>query len=71
MKTRWATGSSVGSEVLDPLQDSLTVDTIMTPRARLATCRRDETVSAVMARNKDDFSFLPVVDNSRAVSRPL
>ena len=62
MNRRWATGSDVGSDVLDSLQHSLTVDTIMTPRSRLATCRRDETVSAVMARNKDAFSFLPVVD---------
>ena len=64
MKARWATGSDVGSNVLDLLQRSLTVDTIMTPRARLATCRRDETASAVMDRNEDHFSFLPVVDDT-------
>ena len=63
-KTRWATGSDVGSAVLDLVQRSLTVDTIMTPRAHLATCRRDETASAVMDRNEDHFSFLPVVDDT-------
>ena len=62
METRWAADSEVGPDVLIPLQRSLTVDTIMTPRARLATCRYNETASAVMARNKGDFSFLPVVD---------
>ena len=64
MKTRQATGSDVGSEVLDLVQRSLTVDTIMTPRVRLATCRGDETASAVMDRNEDHFSFLPVVDDT-------
>ena len=63
-KTRWATGSDVGSAVLDLVHRSLTVDTIMTPRAHLATCRRDETASAVMDRNEDHFSFLPVVDDT-------
>ena len=65
MKTRWATGSDVGPDVLEPLQHSLTVNTIMTPREQLKTCRRDETANAVMARNKEDqFSFLPVVDEA-------
>ena len=72
-KTRWATDSDVGSAVLDLVQRSLTVDTIMTPRAHLATCRRDETASAVMDRNEDHFSFLPVVGRHRAqaLSGPL
>ena len=41
----------------------------MTPRARLETCRRDEIASAVMARNKDNFSFLPVVDEAERFLR--
>ena len=64
MKTRWATGSDVGPDVLEPLQRSLMVNTIMTRRACLETCRRNETASAVMARNKDNFNFLPVVDEA-------
>ena len=43
MKTRWATGSDVGPDVLEPLQRSLMVNTIMTRRACLETCRRNDT----------------------------
>ena len=64
MNTRWATGSEVGRDVLEPLRRSLTVNMIMTPRADLETCRRDEPASTVKARNKDNFSFLPVVDGT-------
>ena len=64
MNTRWATGSDLGPDVLDQLQGSLTVSKIMTPRDDLETCRRDETARAVMARNEDAYSFLPVVDDT-------
>ena len=64
MNTRWAAGSEVGRDVLEPLRRSLTVNMIMTPRADLETCRRDEPASTVKARNKDNFSFLPVVDGT-------
>ena len=64
MKTRGATRSDVGPDVLDQLQGSLTVSTIMTPRDDLETCRRDETARSVMARNEEDYSFFPVVDDT-------
>ncbi len=64
MKTRWPTGSDARPDVLEQLHSSLTVDLIMTPRARLQVCRRGDTASAVMARNIDNFSFLPVVDEA-------
>ena len=64
MKTRWAAGSEVGPDVLEPLLHSLTVNMIMTPRGDLMTCRLDETASAVKSRNKGNFSFLPVVDGT-------
>ena len=64
MNTRWAAGSKVGRDVLEPLRRSLTVNMIMTPRADLETCRRDETARSVMARNEEDYSFLPVVDDT-------
>ena len=67
MKTRWATGSDVGPDVLERLHCSLTVDMIMTRRARLQVCRPDETARAVMARNIHNFSFLPVVDETRRI----
>ena len=59
---RWANPDNGGPDVLERVQRSLTVDMIMTPRADLRTCRRDEIASAVMARNTEHFSFLPVVD---------
>ena len=65
MTVRWANPGDAGPDVLERVQRSLTVDLIMTPRARLGTCRRDETASAVMARNKQHFSFLPVVDEAK------
>lgn len=62
MAARWANPGDAGPDALERVQRSLTVNMIMTPRARLLTCRRDETTSAVMARNTERFSFLPVVD---------
>ena len=62
MMARWANPDNGGPDVLERVQRSLTVDMIMTPRADLRTCRRDEIASAVMARNTEHFSFLPVVD---------
>ncbi len=58
----WATRDGVGFDVLDRVQDSLTVDMIMTHRHRLMTCRPEDRVDAIMARNTDRFSFLPVED---------
>ena len=65
MTVRWANLGDAGPDVLERVQRSLTVDLIMTPRARLRTCRRDETASAVMKRNTKQFSFLPVVDDAK------
>ena len=59
---RWANPDNGGPDVLERVQRSLTVDMIMTPRADLRTCRRDEIASAVIARNTEHISFLPVVD---------
>ncbi len=62
MNARWANPGDTGPGALERVQRSLTVDMVMTPRANLQTCRRDETASEVMARNTKMFSFLPVVD---------
>jgi CBS domain-containing protein len=45
------------------VQGSLTVGMIMTPRDDLMTCRREESAAAVMSRNVDRFSYIPVVDD--------
>ena len=39
----------------------------MTPRARLMTCRREDSVRAVMSKNTDSYSFLPVVDDEEVI----
>lgn len=64
MTIRWANPNDTRPDVLERVQRSLTVGLIMTPRVRLQTCRRDETARAVMKRNKQHFSFLPVVDDA-------
>lgn len=63
MTERWAARGDIGLEVLERVQGSLTVGMIMTPRDDLMTCRREESAAAVMARNVDSFSYIPVVDD--------
>ena len=58
MNARWANPGDTGPIALERVQQSLTVDMVMTPRADLQTCRRDETASEVMVRNTKMFSFL-------------
>ena len=60
----WARRPDVGFVALERVQRGLTVDSIMTPRSRLMTCRRDDSARAVMARNTDRYSHLPVLDES-------
>lgn len=64
MTGRWSAGGDVGLDVLERVQRSLTVGMIMTPRDALMTCRREDTIAAVMQKNSMDYSFLPVVDGS-------
>ena len=63
MTARWANPSDDGPDVLERVQRSLSVDMVMTPRADLSTCRREETACEVVARNTERFSFLPLVDD--------
>lgn len=49
-------------DVLDRVQRSLSVEMIMTPRVALMTCVQNETAAAVKAKNVDDYSFLPLID---------
>ena len=67
MTAQWANLGDAGPDVLERVQRSLRVDMVMTPRADLRTCRRDETAKAVMARNTERFSFLPVVDDAERI----
>ena len=67
MTVRWANPGDSGPHVLDRVQQGLTVDMIMTPRAELRTCRRNEIASDVADRNTKNFSFLPVVDSEERI----
>ena len=58
----WAGRDDIGLDALERVQHGLTVDMIMTPRDSLMTCRREDSVREVMARNTDNYSFLPVVN---------
>ncbi|WP_445466538.1 hypothetical protein [Faunimonas sp. B44] len=44
------------------MHSGLTVELIATPRAELMTCRPEETVASVIARNVEGYDFLPVVE---------
>ena len=62
MTARWANPGDDTLDALELVQRSLSVGMVMTPRADLSTCRREETACEVMARNTERFSFLPVVN---------
>jgi len=61
---RWANPGDPGPDVLERVQRNLTVDMIMAPRDDLETCRCDEIASTIEARNTENFSYLPVVDET-------
>jgi hypothetical protein len=49
-------------DMMKSLQDQLPVALIATPRHALLTCRGQETLAAVMARNEEAFDYFPVID---------
>src|ERR1700722_8340286 len=58
---RWPSRAAE-SHLMKSLQNSLPVTLIATPRDALLTCRSDEAVTAVMARNGGGFDYFPVID---------
>jgi hypothetical protein len=65
MINRWASSNFAGTgDVFETLHSGLTVNLISTPRDALMTCTRDETISAVIKRNTEEFDFLPVVEKN-------
>lgn len=66
MGNNWASSNLSGTgDVFTALHSGLTVNLISTPADLLATCSQDEAVSDVLARNPEDFDFIPVVDDNR------
>jgi CBS domain-containing protein len=62
MTVRWANHQEVGSgSVFEALHSGLTVQLIATNRDDLVTCKSDETVSAVVDRNTEQYDFIPVI----------
>ena len=53
---------STDTGAFEALQGVLRVSLIATPRARLETCRPDESVAEVQRRNTSGYDFLPVVE---------
>ena len=64
---RWSNPGNTGPDVLAQVQRGLTVAMIMTPRADLHTCRREEIASDVADRNTMSFSYLPVIDGEERI----
>ena len=65
--TPWAGQATVGFDALERVHRGLTVELIMTPRCRLMTCRREDSVREVMTRNTDRYSYLPVLDEAGVI----
>ena len=63
----WTESGDIGFDVLKRVHDSLSVSMIMTVRDCMMTCRREDNVGEVMGRNKNNFSFLPVVDEAGCI----
>ena len=58
----WASSGSIGPATFDQVQESLTVDMIMTPRDDLVMCQCQDRVDAVVKGNTDRYSYFPVKD---------
>ena len=63
----WASNHDASIEKLQRVQGGLTVDLIMVPRDEFMTCRLDETVGAVVIKNTEKFSYLPVADPNKQI----
>lgn len=63
----WASNHDGSLEKLHRVQASLTVNLIMVPRDAFQVCRVSDTAAEVDYRNKNRFSFLPVVDDRERV----
>lgn len=71
MKNSWAPSDLDGSaEIFEILHSGLKVELIATPRKDFRTCRQDEYVSTVLARNIEPYDFIPVVDDITGAKSP-
>ncbi|SEE18597.1 hypothetical protein SAMN05519104_5431 [Rhizobiales bacterium GAS188] len=60
---RWATGAGDNAAAaLATFQEGLPIRLIETPRDAFETCRPDEEMSVVVARNQGGFDYFPVVE---------
>jgi CBS domain-containing protein len=60
----WHSDNAATRDPMIALQDRLSVALIATPRKVLHTCRSDETLAEVMARNREGFDYFPVIDST-------
>src|SRR5208337_314665 len=71
MKETWSSAEVAPSHLMAALQDQLSVALIATPRRELRTCRSNETLVAVMARNREGFDYFPVTDAASGVGEQI
>ena len=65
----WAAPSVATSEAMAIFQNGLPVRLVATPREALRTCRSDESLAEVTARNTEGFDYLPVTDPDSDIRR--
>jgi hypothetical protein len=69
VSTAWANHALAGAnDTFETLHAGLTIRLVATPRHEPSTCRKDDLVSAVLAANRHDFDFIPVVGDSHGGS---
>lgn len=61
MTQSWSSPVTLGLDAIDRIQRGLVVSMIMTPRDQVMTCMKSDSVAAVMERNIERYSFIPVV----------
>jgi hypothetical protein len=70
--SRWATGAVDNAEAaLATFQEKLPVRLIATPRSAFETCRLDEKLSVVVARNQGGFDYFPVVEHADGIQERI
>ena len=61
----WPSHSATAQKTVEAVQAGLTVRLIMTGRDSLMTCRPDDAVASLVAKNVDQFSSVPVIRDGR------
>ncbi|MFA8443753.1 CBS domain-containing protein [Yoonia sp.] len=63
MSGAWASPTAIDLDVISSVQRGLVVGLIMTPRGQVMTCKTSDSIAALLERNVDRYSFIPVVND--------